>query len=107
MLGQEVAEAMAAHGLHLEVVRQPEARRGSVLLPRRWVVERLFAWLARVHRLARDDERLSTVLAGLHVIAFACLLLHRVIAPKLSSSHALGQCWRLGLGLGSTSPPNS
>jgi transposase len=55
-----------------------------VLLPRRWVVEHSFAWIARFHRLARDYERLPTVLVGLHFIAFACLLLHHVV-PLTSS----------------------
>ena len=83
--GQEVADTAAAHGIHLEVVRLPGAKRGFVLLPRRWVVERSFAWLARFRRLARDYERLPAVLAGLHFIAFACLLLHRVVPTILSS----------------------
>jgi transposase len=81
--GDAPAEAAAAHGIQLEVVRLPEAKRGFVLLPRRWVAERSFAWEARFRRLARDYERLPTVLAGLHFIAFACLLLHQVI-PLLS-----------------------
>ena len=83
--GQEVAETAAAHGIQLEVVHLAEAKRGFVLLPRRWVVERSFAWLARFRRLARDYERLPAVLAGLHFIAFACLLLHRVVPLMLSS----------------------
>ena len=59
----------------LEVVKLADAKRGFVLLPRRWVVERSFAWLARFRRLSRDYERLPTTLAGLHWLAFACLLL--------------------------------
>ena len=47
-----------AHGIRLEVVKLPEAKRGFVLLPRRWVVERSFAWATRFRRLARDYERL-------------------------------------------------
>jgi transposase len=49
------------------------------------VVERSFAWLARFRRLARDYERLPAVLAGLHLIAFACLLLHRFVPLTVSS----------------------
>ena len=52
------------------------AKRGFVLLPRRWVVERSFAWLARFRRLARDYERLAETLAGLHFVAFAMLMTH-------------------------------
>lgn len=75
--GAPAAEAALTHGIQLEVVKLSEAKRGFVLLPRRWVVERSFAWLARFRRLARDYERLPTTLAGLHFIAFASLLLHR------------------------------
>ena len=69
----------AAHGIRLEVVRLPGAKRGFVLLPRRWVVERGFAWAARFRRLARDYERLDATLAGLHYVAFATLTLHAVL----------------------------
>ena len=78
--GQAAAAAAAEHGVKLEVVKLPQAKRGFVLLPRRWVVERSFGWMARFRRLARDYERLPTTLAGLHFIAFACLLLTRVVS---------------------------
>jgi transposase len=68
----------------LEVVKLPEAKHGFVLLPRRWVVERDFAWSSRFRRLARDYERLPHVLAGLHFIAFACPMLHRLIPVLLA-----------------------
>ncbi|NLG64302.1 MAG: transposase, partial [Actinobacteria bacterium] len=55
------------------------AKRGFVLLPRRWVVERSFGWLSRFRRLARDYERLPETLAGLHSVAFVMLLLPRFI----------------------------
>jgi transposase len=73
--GDDPAEAAAAHGVRLEVVKLQEAKRGFVLLPRRWVVERSFAWAARFRRLARDYERLPESLAGLHWLAFALLML--------------------------------
>ena len=78
--GDDAAEAAAAHGIRLEVVKRPESARGFVLLPRRWVVERSFGWVARFRRLARDYERLATMLAGMHVLAFACLMLHQWIS---------------------------
>jgi transposase len=75
----EVADSAAArHGIQLEVVKHTEAKRGFVLLPRRWVVERSFAWAARFRRLARDYERLSQTLAAFHYFAFACLMLSRI-----------------------------
>jgi transposase len=76
--GEHAAEAAERQGIHLEVVKHAEAKRGFVLLPRRWVVERSFAWTARFRRLVRDYERLPQTLAALHFIAFACLLLARM-----------------------------
>ena len=82
--GQEAAAQAVVHGIQLEVVKLAAAKRGFVLLPRRWVVERSFAWLARFRRLSRDYERLGTTLAGLHWLAFACLLLGNLfrISPQ-------------------------
>lgn len=77
--GEQPAQAASAHGLQLEVVKLPQARKGFVLLPRRWVVERSFAWTTRFRRLARDYERLPETLAGLHYLAFAILLLGRFV----------------------------
>jgi transposase len=76
--GDEAAAEAAAHSIRLEVIKLPEAKRGFVLLPRRWVVERSFAWAARFRRLARDYERLPETFAGLHFVAFACLMLRRL-----------------------------
>jgi transposase len=78
--GERPAEEAEAHGISLEVVKYPEAKRGFVLLPRRWVVERDFAWASRFRRLAKDYERLPTTLAGLHFVAFACLFLSQATA---------------------------
>ena len=72
----------AAHGIRLDVVKLSEAKRGFVLLPRRWVVERSFAWKSPFRRLVRDYERRLDVLAGLHLVAFVCLELARA-APLL------------------------
>ena len=73
--GDQAANDAQKHGIALHVVKLPEAKRGFVLLPRRWVGERSFAWMARFRRLAKDYERLPTTVAGLHFIAFACLML--------------------------------
>jgi transposase len=78
--GEKAAEAAEAHGIKLEVVKLPTAKRGFVLLPRRWVVERSFGWTARFRRLARDYERLPATLAGLHYLAFVILMLKNVAA---------------------------
>jgi transposase len=78
--GERPAAEAEAHGIRLEVVKHPESKRGFVLLPRRWVVERDFAWASRFRRLVKDYERLPATVAGLHFVAFACLFLHRAIA---------------------------
>src|SRR5262245_55359646 len=79
--GDDAAAQAAEYGIRLEVVKLPDAKKGFVLLPCRWVVERSFAWLARFRRLARDYERLPETLAGLHFLAFALLLLTRFFHP--------------------------
>jgi transposase len=76
--GEAAAEDAKANGIRLEVVKHSEAKRGFVLLPRRWVVERSFGWLGRFRRLARDYERLTETLAGWHWLAFLTLLLPRL-----------------------------
>lgn len=83
--GQPAAEAAAERGIDLVVVKLEEAKRGFVLLPRRWVVERDFAWASRFRRLAKDFERLPETVAGLHFVAFACLMLHRLITLAAQS----------------------
>lgn len=83
--GERPAQAAQAHGIDLVVVKLPEAKKGFVLLPRRWVVERSFAWSARFRRLARDYERLPATLAGMHLVVFVCLMLTRA-APLLTQS---------------------
>jgi transposase len=73
--GEQPAADARQHGIRLEVVKLSEARKGFVLLPRRWVVERSFGWAARFRRLARDYERLAPSLEGIHWLAFASLML--------------------------------
>lgn len=74
--GEEPAEAAAIQGVRLVVVKLEEAKRGFVLLPKRWVVERSFAWASRFRRLTRDYERLPESLAALHWLAFLTLMLN-------------------------------
>jgi len=78
--GEAAAQAAAQHGIQLEVVKHTEAKRGFILLPRRWVVERSFGWSTRFRRLTRDYERLAKTLAGLHHLAFACIMLAKLFA---------------------------
>ncbi|MGF6673793.1 transposase [Paraburkholderia sp. WSM4174] len=83
--GEAPAQAARAQGIDFQVVKLDEAKKGFVLLPRRWVVERSFGRLNRFRRLARDYERLPETLAGLHFDVFAMLMLVHAI-PVLGSS---------------------
>jgi len=82
--GEDAYDDAISYGIHLEVVSLAEAKRGFVLLPRRWVVERSYGWMARFRRLARDYERLSETLEGWHYVAFSLLMLQKA-APHF--------CW--------------
>jgi transposase len=73
--GEDAAQQAEQEGIKLEVVKHTEVKRGFVLLPRRWVVERTYGWLGRFRRLARDYERLTTTLEGWHWLAAVALLL--------------------------------
>jgi transposase len=84
--GEQAAQAAEAHGIRLEVVKLPTTKRGFVLLPRRWVVERSFAWTTRFRRLARDYERMPETLAGLHFLSFAILLVSRFVRFMIESA---------------------
>jgi transposase len=76
--GEQAAEAAKKQKIELAVVKLPDAKRGFVLLPRRWVGERSFAWLTRFRRLAKDYERLASTLKGMHLAAFAIVMLARL-----------------------------
>ena len=73
--GEAAQQAAASHGIELAVVKHTQAKRGFVLLPRRWVIERSFAWATRFRRLARDYERLAQTLEGWLYVVFVCLML--------------------------------
>jgi transposase len=77
--GPDARNAAAQCGIELVVVKLDQAKRGFVLLPRRWVVERSFAWATRFRRLAKDYERLPEVVEGLYFLAFLSLMLKRLL----------------------------
>lgn len=83
--GEHPATCAAECGIQLEVVKHTEAKHGFVLLPRRWVVERNFAWATRFRRLIKDYERLPETLAGLHWFAFSWVMLHQMTEKLLRS----------------------
>jgi transposase len=76
--GEQARKDAADAGIELMVVKRPDASKGFILLPKRWVVERSFAWLSRFRRLGRDLERLPSTLLGFHTLAFCILLLSKL-----------------------------
>ncbi|RZJ57808.1 MAG: IS5 family transposase [Hymenobacter sp.] len=83
--GEETEYAAAVHDIDLQVVKKSEGQTGFVLLPRRWVVERTFAWLSRSRRLARDFERLASSLQQLHFLVFLGIVLARHVKSLTST----------------------
>jgi len=79
--GEQPVSDAQRHGMKLAVAKHHEAKRGFILLPKRWVVERTFGWAARFQRLARDYERLAITLAGYHWLALA-MLMHKSLLAK-------------------------
>lgn len=75
--GEAAARAADTEGIELVVVSKAQGQRGFILLPKLWVVERSFGWIARCRHLLRDFERLNEVLVGMHMVAFAYVMLRQ------------------------------
>ena len=84
--GIDPAQAAREAGMELAVVKRSDLAQGFVVLPKRWVVERSFAWKSRFRRLVRDYERLPETVAGLHFVAFVILMLTRLLATKATGA---------------------
>ena len=67
-------------GCELAIVKRPKGERGFTLLPRRWVVERTFAWLGNFRRLSKDYEELAEVSESWVRTAMIHLMLRRLTA---------------------------
>lgn len=76
--GPTTAGAAADQRLRLEIVKRPPDAQGFEVLPRRWVIERSFAWLSRNRRLARDFERRIESSTAMAVVAIIQLLIRRL-----------------------------
>lgn len=68
--------------VQVEIVKRPECAKEFVVLPRRWVVERTFAWLNRCRRLAKDWECLNQKALAFLRLASIRLMLRRLSNPK-------------------------
>jgi len=76
----EITRWLASHHISLELSRPVQQPDGKRTYPRRWVVERTFAWLLRYRRMRADYEFLMSVSAAFIYVASINLLLHR-LAP--------------------------
>ena len=81
--GKDVAEAIL-HDLQvdLQIVPKPSGQKGFVLVPRRWVVERTFAWLGRYRRLSKDYEYWVETSQSMIYLAMSHLMLRRLAKGK-------------------------
>jgi transposase len=75
--GKLVSWAKDKTHVALEIVRRMPWMKGFVVIRRRWVVERTFAWIMKCRRLVRDYEQLPHVAETLIAIAAAATLLRR------------------------------
>ena len=79
--GPKAAAVVAETGRwRLEIVKRSEAHK-FVVLPKRWIVERTFAWASRYRRLARDFERYARTVAAFFRLAMIRLMLRRLTKP--------------------------
>ena len=81
------AVAAAMEGLNVEIVKRSDQARGFVVLPKRWVVERTFAWLNRCRRLAKDWECLNRKARAYVLLASIRLMVRDRKSTRLNSSH--------------------
>lgn len=80
--GPKMAGAIAATGSwKIAIVKRSDMHR-FVVLPKRWIVERTFAWISRNRRLARDFERYATTVAAFVRLAMIRLMLKRLTRPS-------------------------
>lgn len=81
--GEKLTHALADPGTWtIEIIKRSDTAKGFEVLPRRWVVERTFAWLGRCRRLAKDFEATIASAEAWIFIASIRLVLRRMAAPR-------------------------
>lgn len=83
--GQLIEWVKSACGWILEIVKRSDDVTGFVVLPRRWVVERTFAWLGRYRRLSKDYEYLTETSEVMIHVAMIHLMVRRLSRARLTS----------------------
>src|SRR5690242_21347016 len=76
------AAATVLPPLAVEIVKRSDQARGFEVLPRRWIVERTFAWLGRCRRLSKDFENLTRNAVAFIRLASIRLMLRRLCIPS-------------------------
>jgi transposase len=80
--GPKMAKVVSRTGRwKIEIVKRTDLHR-FVALPKRWIVERTFAWISRNRRLARDYERYNTTVAAFVRLAMIRIMLKRLTKPS-------------------------
>jgi putative transposase len=72
----------------LEIVKRPEGIKGFLLLPKRWIVERTFAWLSRYRRLSKDYEYLTQTSETMIRVAMIHVMVRRLARTVPSSTRS-------------------
>ena len=84
--GAATAAAVRAEAkIPLEIVKRSDAAKGFKVLPKRWIVERTFAWFGRCRRLAKDFENLARSHAAFVILAMIRLMLRRIVRLSQTS----------------------
>ena len=82
--GQKMAKTVWRTGVwRLQIVKRSNST-GFEVLPKRWIVERTFAWISRNRRLARDFERYAATVAAFVRLAMSRIMLRRLAANASS-----------------------
>ena len=71
--------------VNVEIVKRSDQAKGFLVLPKRWIVERTFAWISRNRRLARDFERYTRTVAAFFRLAMIRIMLRRLTRTNHSA----------------------
>lgn len=84
--GPKAARAAARTGTwKIKIVERSAEAIGFEVLPKRWIVERTFAWISRFRRMARDFERYATTVVAFIRLTMIRIMLRRLTKPCLST----------------------
>jgi len=79
--GKLVKQARTCWGFAIQIIKRTDDVKGFQLLPRRWVVERTFAWLGRYRRLSKDYEFYPETSESMIYLAMSLLMVRRIARP--------------------------